>query len=769
MTREWLDPIEVRVSEEYRRAVGGHPLVAETLLRRGIDSQHAARAFLDPQHYQPAAARELPQLAVAAERVDRAVRNGERMVVWGDFDVDGQTSTTLLVSTLRDLGAAVRYHIPHRQRESHGIRLPALQRIMAEGLDLLLTCDTGVTEHDAIDYAREHGVDVVVTDHHDLPSSLPEATAVVNPKMLAQDHPLRELPGVGVAYKLSEALYSQAERGNEAEQHLDLVALGIVADVAVQTGDVRYLLQRGLETLRRTRRLGLRVMMEVAEINPDWLSEEHIGFGLAPRLNSLGRLADAQVAVEFLTTDDLTRARTVAVELEGLNAQRRMLVNQVLRGALAQIEREPSLLDDAALVLSHPGWPGGVIGIVAGRLAERLNRPVILISVPPEGAARGSGRSVQGCNISEALAQQRELLIRFGGHPMAAGLSIDPERIPAFRKSFSESVRETCGEVQEPPLQIDAYMALVELDMALVEQLERLAPFGPGNPALVLAARGLSVLSDRSVGRGDEHRLVTVADEDGTTRQVIWWQAAGASLPEGRFDLAYTVRASDYRGQREVQLEWVAARAAKVSAAVRPRIVSAPEVVDYREAADGRALLEGLRARRGLQVWCESSARRELGGQDRTELAPGSELAIWTTPPGPDELRAVLKTVAPHTVYLFAVDPAPADPTAVLSRVVGLVKASLRTDDGCVSLPRLAAATGQREATVRAALSWLEARRHILVLSREEDAWTLTEGQGQETGAARQQEALLVSLLAETAAFRSHFRRAAADSLLSAE
>ncbi len=342
-------------------------------LRRGFDRVETARSFLDPKHYRPAAPADLPNLVTAVARLSRAIRERERICVWGDFDVDGQTSTTLLVSTLRDLGAEVSYHIPHRERESHGVNLPVLKELLAEGVELLLTCDTGVSAHEAVDYARERGVEFVITDHHDLPPTLPQACAVVNPKMLSVDHPLRELPGVGVTYKLAEALYEDAGRPGGAAQHLDLVALGIVADVAVQSGDTRYLLQRGLKALRRTERLGLQELIKLADLKPERLTEEDIGFQLAPRLNALGRLGDAQVAVELLSTLDRTRARILAAELEGLNAQRKLLVDQVMRAALAQIDRDPSLLEHSAL------------GLDSSELARRGHRH----------RRRPSGRTVQ--------------------------------------------------------------------------------------------------------------------------------------------------------------------------------------------------------------------------------------------------------------------------------------------------------------------------------------------------------------------------------------
>jgi len=774
---EWIEPEDVAVPDALRSAIGGHPLVAKTLVRRGFTEVEPARAFLDPDRYQPAPPADLPNLVTAVERLERAIQEGETICVWGDFDVDGQTATTTLVSTLMDLAdghgsaSAVTFHIPNRQTESHGVNLPVLKRLIAEGVDLVLTCDTGVTAHAPIAYAQAQGVDVIVTDHHDLPPSLPGAYAVVDPKMLPATHPLRQLPGVGCAYKVAEALYDRAGRPGGVRQYLDLVALGIVADVAVQTGDTRYLLQRGLAALRHTSRLGLQVIMDVAELNPDWLTEEHIGFVLGPRLNALGRLADASVAVELLTTQDLARARILATELEGLNARRKLLCDQVTQAALAQIEREPALLEYGALVLSHPSWPAGVIGIVAGRLAERYQRPAVLIATPPDELGRGSARSVPGCDISAAIAAHGDMLESFGGHPMAAGMAIDPERIPEFRRALSGTVSEMLEDSEGSgkslgSLQVDAYVRLADLSLDLVGELERLAPFGLGNPPLTLASRGLVLKSRSLVGRTGEHLQVIVEDEEGTAQPVIWWQGAGSALPEGRFDLAYAVRASDYRGQRTVQVEWVDARPIESPAVAlrpeRPRI----EVVDQRGVPDPHGSLRRLMVQEDVQVWGEAEAKAEIAGQDRYELERSRTLVIWTAPPGPGELRAALESVSPEKVYLFGVDPGLGRPEQFLKRLAGLVKRALNANQGQVDVCTLAAATAQREPTVRAGLAWLEARGHIAILEEDGDVVHLAAGSRAASGDLERIRTELNALIEETAAYRAYFIRAASEQLV---
>ncbi len=592
MTR-WLDPAPVDVPDALRETVGGHLLIAGILARRGVIAPDATRAFLDPAAYRPASPLDLPDMAHAVERVRWAIRQREPICVWGDFDVDGQTSTALLVSALRDLGAQVDYHIPNRHNEGHGISLPHLQRVIDAGAKLILTCDTGTAAHEGVEYAQSRGVDVVITDHHQLAEKLPRAYAVVNPQRLDPAHPLRELPGVGVAYKLVEAL------SGDQPALLDLVALGIVADVAVQVRDVRYLLQRGLEALRATRRLGLGALIELAEIDPARITEEQISFALAPRLNALGRLEDANLAVELLTTHDLERARILAQRLEGLNMQRRLLVEQVYAAAQAQIDQNPSLLDFNVLVLTHPHWHSGVLGIVANRLAEQYQRPAILLVTPPGEAAHGSARSVEGVDITAALAANAHLLTQYGGHELAAGLSLPQENISQLRRSLSRSITLP---TREPTLSLDGFLSLSEITPEFAADLERLAPFGAGNPKPIFAARDLTIRSHSAAGREDQHHLITVQDAEGVKRRVVWWRSG--DLPTGRFDLAFTIRAVSFQGEPKPQIEWIDARPAEGVVEVR---APALQIVDYRADPDP---LTRLAALGDAVIWREADCKR---------------------------------------------------------------------------------------------------------------------------------------------------------------
>ncbi len=540
-------------------AVGGHPWVAQLLAQRGVDTPEKAIPFLDPGQYQPAPPSALLGVDAAAALILAAVQQRQHLLVWGDFDVDGQTSTALLVTALRTLAGddRVRFHVPNRFEENHGIRLHKLQEKQSEGpIDLLLTCDTGIAETEAIGYARDQKIVVVVTDHHDLPAefqglapdrlwgidaaeagsaSVRRANAIVNPKFLPEGDPLRTLPGVGVAYKLVQRLFALAGHSGEEERLLDLVALGIVADVAEQVNDARYLLQRGLERLRTTTRVGLLALMQISQVDASQLTAESIGFQLGPRMNALGRLEDATVAVELLSTRDPIRAGQLANQLERLNQERRRLTSQIASSADTLIEQDPSLLEFNALVLAHPAWHAGVVGIVASRLVELYGKPVVLLRMPPGELARGSARSVQGVDIGAAIAACSHLLAAHGGHPGAAGLSLKPENIAVFRQELSRQVELHRDPVTQPGLQIDLTVRLDELSLEVASQLARLAPFGQGNPLPRLATGGVVVVGDRRMGAEGTHRKLRIRQEEGPVRDLLWFGGGMPSCRQGRW------------------------------------------------------------------------------------------------------------------------------------------------------------------------------------------------------------------------------------------
>ncbi len=761
MTR-WIDPPHVDVSP--LTSLNLHPLIAQTLVRRGIRTPESARAFLHPDE---TPSTPFPNIEPAVDRIRGAIRKKEMVCVWGDFDVDGQTATTLLVQVLRRLGADVVYYIPVRGKESHGVHIDSLTPIIGNGAKLIVTCDTGVTAYDAIDFANSRGVDVVVTDHHDVGERLPAAKAIINPKLLPQEHPLKNLAGVGVAYKLAEALldsrYSKLESPLSNIELLDLVALGLIADVALLQGETRALAQKGIQRLRETNRLGLKVMAELSNTNLESLTEETIGFTFAPRLNALGRLSDANPAVELLTTNDSARARVLAAQIEGLNAQRRLLTSQVTEAAEAQLREHPELLTEPAIVLSHPNWPGGVVGIVANRLVDRYHKPTLLLTESEDGILRGSARSIEGLHITEAISTQKETLLNFGGHPMAAGVSLQKENLASFRRGLGKAIEKQLGETirEEPTMTIDAWIGLEEVDLKLADAVEMLAPFGAGNPKLMLASRSVTLKSVTEIGKTKEHRRLTVENDNGDIQSILWWGGAGEELPEigSKIDIAFSMRASTFRGEKQVALHFEDYHVVEERLAeIRPASL---EIRDLRQQPVTSNFAPST------LIWAEGADKTK--GESRLELRPADELAIYTTPPSSAELRAALEIVKPRIVYLLAISPSKEKTDEFLSRLAGMAKFAMNNKGGKVSVPELAVTTAQRESAVRIGLEWLAAGGHITIIP-EGEAVVLSNGNGE--GNQYLQKELYVAvrgILEETAAYREYVARANAEAVFASD
>jgi single-stranded-DNA-specific exonuclease len=646
--KQWLEPEpDIIFSSEYLAACGDDPLIAAILWRRGYHDPDSVRGYLSPNVYPPCPPEALPDLVTASELI--AAMREKKVLVWGDFDVDGQTATALLVDGLTRLGIDVAYYVPNRQTESHGIRVHSLEaQIALHKPDLIITCDTGVNEFEAIAWLNRR-VKLIITDHHDLSDHLPPADAVVTPRRLPDDHPLASLPGVGVAYKLMQYLYTHLDRAAELPRLLDLVSLGIVSDVAVQTFDTRYLLQIGLDRLRHTTRPGLEALMEVAKVDPLSMNAEQIGFQIGPRLNAAGRLGDARLAIELLTTRDRARARLLAEQLDGYNQQRRLLTQEMESEAAELIAATPALLEGTVLVLHQANWHPGILGIVAARLAERYDRPVILLTDGEGGLVRGSARSVPGYDISAMIAAQAALLDHFGGHPGAAGVSLRRENLEPFRAQVASSPLPE--SIPAPRLTIDAIVTLGEITPEFAGRLSQLAPFGEGNPAPLLETRALTLEHHALAGRSQQHRRLSVRDASGAQHIVLWWGGAIHPLPRGTFDLVYNIALEP---NRDVLMTLTDVHEHPETI---PETTRAPiDVHDHRDRH--LSVEEALKLVLGAQVWGEAYNRAQYPDvRRRSDLVPGEALIIYTIPSDPAALRRVLDTVDPKIVYVIGIEP----------------------------------------------------------------------------------------------------------------
>ena len=529
---------------------------AAVLVRHGVTSAAAAAAFLNPDREVLHDPLLLPDIEVALERLRTAVDEKQKVFVCGDYDVDGITSVVVVKRCLEAAGLDVGFYIPNRLTDGYGLSDSGVRVARDSGVKLIITVDSGVTGHAEIDLANSFGMDVIVTDHHEPQETLPNALAVVDPKRKDSNYPYPHLAGVGVAYKLMEALARDyREVAHSVEENLDLVAVGTVADIVPLDSENRVLTTLGLERLRVTSNPGLRALMEVAGVEPARVQAPHIGFALGPRLNAAGRLGDASIGVELLTTEDEAKASEIARKLDQENKKRRSLETEVLKDATRLLEESIDLSAKRSIVLWSSGWHPGVIGIVASRLAKQYNRPTILLAVS-DGMGKGSGRSIPGFDLHSALVGCKDFLTSFGGHRHAAGVSLPEERLPKFRECVESAVSSSLTpEDLIPVIEIDSLVTLAECDFDLVKHMKQMRPFGAGNPEPVFGTRDVKLIAAKSVGNG--HLKLTVAQGD-RVMDAIGFGMADA-LDElrgggGMVALAYVLEENTWRGVTDLQL-----------------------------------------------------------------------------------------------------------------------------------------------------------------------------------------------------------------------
>lgn len=537
------------------RSCGFTPLAAAALCARGIDTPEAARAFLETDPAKLHDPMLLPDMAKARDTIRRAIEQGKKIAVFGDYDVDGVTSTCVMTRVLRSLGADVRHYIPDRLSEGYGLSMGAMDRLAQDGIGLIVTVDSGVSAFEEIARARELGMEVVVTDHHECREELPDANAVVNPKRADSIYPFAELAGVGVAFKLASALAGDGQQRAVLEQYADLVALGTVADVMPLVGENRIIVAAGLRRMAETQNVGLSMLLHESGQQGKRLTASTISFILAPRINAAGRLGHADMAAELFLTDDPRRAQTLAMALCEQNKQRQATENQILEQALQKLRREYDPLEDQVIVLAGEEWHHGVIGIVSSRICDRYACPTVLIALE-DGIGKGSGRSVKGFNLYEALCDSAPLLERFGGHELAAGLTIREENIQQFRGNMEAWAREHVNPRELMPiLRIDCPIAPEFISTEATRGLDVLEPFGMGNPQPVFSMCDLLVEEITPISSDRHVRLTLSKDGQTYTAMLFGTGQGGCGFAQGNYvDAAFCLEINEYRGRCSVQL-----------------------------------------------------------------------------------------------------------------------------------------------------------------------------------------------------------------------
>ncbi|MEM7008988.1 MAG: single-stranded-DNA-specific exonuclease RecJ [Thermodesulfobacteriota bacterium] len=560
MKENWIiEKEKSKLRDKLSKSLNVSPITSQILINRGIQNETEANLFLNCTLFDLPSPYLMKGMEKAVERTKKGISDGEKIAIYGDYDVDGVTSTALLYNFLKSIGTDVTYYNPDRLKEGYGINISAVEKLAQKGVSLIISGDCGITAVDEVEKAKELGVDFIVTDHHKPPQDLPDAVSVLNPKIKDCKYPAKEIVGVGVIFNLVIALrralrdegFFKEEEPNLGD-YLDLVALGTVADCAPLLDVNRIFVKEGIKRMQSPKRQGVKALKEASGIKTE-LTSYDLGFKLGPRINASGRMSTADRAVELFISNDLDDARQLAKGLNKENTNRQNTEADIVKEAITELESNPDIIGEYSIVLASRNWHPGIIGIVASRIVDRYEKPTILIAIDDKGVGKGSGRSVEGVNIYSALLECSELFLQFGGHEQAAGLSIKEENIDTFRVMFDKAL-SSLEEKYEARLTIDVEVPLQSMTEELISELEMLAPFGIGNPEPTVLSTGLDVVSQRIFK--DKH-LGFKVKSGAKTYDAIWFNMKEPELLPDKIDMVYTPEFNKWNGKKEIRLRVV--------------------------------------------------------------------------------------------------------------------------------------------------------------------------------------------------------------------
>lgn len=548
--RKW----EIVDSKPRKKAVQDHGIIIASLLyNRGIVSEKDISFFLNPDFALLPDPLLMPGIKEALEVIKKAVSENKKICIYGDYDVDGITSTALLVSFFEKIGADCIYYLPSREKEGYGLSIEAIYALKKRNVDLIITVDCGITAIKEVDYAKKNGIEIIITDHHEVPSDLPKTT-IVHPGLLGSKYPYKNLAGVGVAFKLAQALSPQyLEKPEEfIKWSLDLVALGTIADVVTLTGENRILAHYGLIVISKTKRIGLTCLMGSANVKKDEVDSFKVAFYVCPRLNASGRLSDASKGLNLVLADNKDLARELTDEISNLNSKRQKITENILNDALVSIEK---IKHKRFILLSSKDWPSGVIGIVASRIVDKFNKPVILFEEKSD-YLHGSARSIDQIDIISFLDKCSDELVKFGGHKMAAGMVLKKEKFEDFYLKLEELALSLDESIFCPLIKIDLALNIGDIDLSLFSNISKLKPFGSGNPEPVFVTYGCAIVGRKALGSSNTHVKWTIEDEKGKRIEALGFGMGGLDINLGdTVDLVFKLHLNEWGGKKKVELK----------------------------------------------------------------------------------------------------------------------------------------------------------------------------------------------------------------------
>ncbi|MCX7923987.1 MAG: single-stranded-DNA-specific exonuclease RecJ [Clostridia bacterium] len=694
----------LKIPQEIVQAADGDELIAKIFYNRGYTSADTIRQMLHEEFYIPTETSEFPYMDEAIQRIVEAIESKQLIAVYGDYDVDGVTSTATLVQCLNFFTSSVIYHVPDRFTEGYGMNEEVIRGMAGRGVSLVITCDCGISNSNEIALAKDLGMDVIITDHHNIPDNLPPTEIILNPKLLAEGHRARNISGCAMAYFLCLALLQHYNQQEKSKEFLDLLALSLVADVVSLNGENRYLLKKALPRLFNTERVGLKELFAVIEQNSKLTNEEDIAFQIAPRINAAGRMDTAKLPVELFLCNISHYARSMAERIDILNRERKRVQQEIIEQAVDMVENRKK--NKTVLVLFNEFWHHGIIGIAAGKICETYKKPAILLSMKEDGSTVvGSARSIDEINVYELIKECSSKLLKFGGHSAAAGLSLRREDLEAFAEEIERAAEKRYSISSTVTVDVDRELDVGGVNEELYERLCSAGPYGEGFEAPVFTARNVSVVSDRKTEKN--HHIMVLAGENNIRIPAVKWFGGDTNLQGKVFDITYKIGRNTYRGNSQLQLtlDYIIESSGKMVKAFEGGFT------DCR----GKSIMNIISQYKGAVVFYEglNSACPIEGTVDRYGLKQADNLLLLSTPTNTAIFRELVSLVNPQNIVLnFSVLPDYSFKGFVMN-LMSTLKYIINNDDGRVQLETLASRLCVEETIIKAGLKYLRAAGKI--------------------------------------------------------
>lgn len=767
-----------KIPEWLYEEVDNNNILAKILFNRGINTRDKVKKFLNNKNYNPTSAYDFPNMQKGVKRIIKALDNSEGILVYGDYDVDGVTSTTILVSFLQKLGAKVHYHIPDRFEEGYGMNRNVIKnKAEADDIDLILSCDCGISNYEEVKLAKELGLDVIITDHHDLPDDLPPVDVILTPKFFNKKHKAYTLPGAGMAYYLVKGIKKFIEKNSnykniynsniKENQYLDLLSLAIVADVVPLRGENRYLLKKGLKFLKETDRKSLNKLFELSGINKKLINEEDIAFRIAPILNAAGRMEHANIAVELFLARDDGKINKLANKLIKINNRRKEIQQKIIKEAEEMLKNENNY-KDKAIILYQPHWHEGLLGIAAGRLAENYNLPALLITLKEdEKTLTGSARSIEEIHINDKLKKVKKYLIKFGGHAGAAGFSLQRDKYTIFKKELSSLLEDELNKIsRKEKIQVDAKINFNDIDIGSYYSLRKLAPFGEENPKPLFVSKNCQLLKSRSFSNNKHKRLII--KQNNAKKNAIWWWSGEKKVPEN-LNLIYHLDINRFRGQENIQLtvENILDTKKNMQSNINNDFLKNLKIRDYRNWRERNNIVNDL-SEIGDAVYYQEGKNDSYykPAIDRYDIGENNKLVLLSFPPSLSILNDLIYNNEPSEIILAFNKKNLKEKESFIKRLTAIVKYILREKSGKLKINEIAVLTGELEITVEIALKYLKSSGFLNLEKIDENNYFIDISSQNEKVEKKIYKNKLKSLLKESRSFKKFLLKTEAEEIL---